>query len=98
KTFNLLYDDMLGLDVRNPMIMEKNGKWGTGAQQIISTSAAVFGPCAGRSSDKCSGTSPGPRAIGVLVMNSNISGGPFAGKIASDVLLQAYRDALSPKK
>lgn len=82
KTFNLMYEGGLGLDVVQPTVIEKNGAWGTGDGRIISTSAAVFGP------------KSGPRAVGVLFMNSNISGGPSHGSSAWPVLQKAYNNAL----
>ena len=48
----------------------------------ITTSVAIFGPVTG------------PRIVGVLFINSNISGGPNSGKGAREVLEKAYNDAL----
>lgn len=68
------FDDLrnrgLGLDIDSATEMEKNGSWSANCDSngkncaTISTSVAIFGPVTG------------PRVIGVLFLNSNISGGP----------------------
>ena len=72
--------------------LEKNGEWkarcdsdGNNCEKI-STSIAIFG-----------GTK-GPRIVGVLFINSNISGGSNNQGAAQSVLEQAFADALVPKK
>jgi CubicO group peptidase (beta-lactamase class C family) len=59
--------------------VEKNGGWTSGSGTVISTSIALFGP----------------GVIGVLFMNSDISGQPQVG--AATVLRDAYMKALKPK-
>ena len=59
--------------------MEKNGGWVSGTGTVVSTSIALFGP----------------GVIGVLFMNSDISGEPGVG--ASTVLHDAYMKALTPR-
>ena len=76
----------LGWDVSNNGETEKNGGWGAncvnGVCDTVSTSVAVFGPVTG------------PRVLGVLFLNSNISGGVANGGGAQGVLEKAYNDAL----
>lgn len=88
--FNTMRTRALGWDVVNDGELEKNGAWGAdcndqGVCDLVSTSVALFGPVTG------------PRVIGVLFMNSNISGGVASGKGAKDVLEKAYNDALYAK-
>jgi CubicO group peptidase (beta-lactamase class C family) len=75
----------LGLDVDNAQELEKNGGWGAncsnGVCDNITTSVAEFGPVTG------------PRVLGVLFINSNISGGGGA----QGVLEKAYFDSLYTK-
>lgn len=59
--------------------VEKNGGWGGGGNTTISTSIALFGP----------------GVLGVLFMNSDISGEPGVG--AATVLHDAYMAALQPR-
>src|SRR5215471_3598167 len=59
--------------------VEKNGGWTSGTGTVISTSIALFGP----------------GVIGVLFMNSDISGEPGVG--ADTVLHDAYMNALKPR-
>ncbi len=81
----------LGWDVDKDTEVEKNGGWGARCDafgkkcETISTSVAIFGPVTG------------PRVIGVLFINSDISGGPSNGGGAAGVLENAYKNALSPK-
>jgi CubicO group peptidase (beta-lactamase class C family) len=81
----------LGWDVVNNTELEKNGGWGAGCDSngnhcgSITTSVAIFGPVTG------------PRVVGVLFINSNISGGTSSGGGAQGVLEKAYKNALYPK-
>ncbi len=81
----------LGLDTASATELEKNGTWKSNCDSdgkncaIVSTSAAIFGPVTG------------PRVVGVLFLNSNISGGPSDGGSAKSVLEKAYNNALTPK-
>lgn len=73
----------LGWDVDNNGELEKNGGWGAncdgnGVCDNISTSVAMFGPVSG------------PRVLGVLFINSNITGGGGA----QGVLEKAYNQSL----
>ena len=83
--FEIMRQRMLGWDVDTNTELEKNGGYGGGNGQLITTSIAVFGPVTG------------PRVIGVLFINSDISGGPSAGGNAQVVLEKAYTSALTPK-
>jgi hypothetical protein len=70
-----------GLDNwNNTNFMEKNGGWGANGTNITTT-AAIFGPVTG------------PNVVGVLFVNSDISGGGSA----KQVLINAYNNALQPK-
>ena len=66
---------------------EKNGGWTANCDvtnticQRISTSIAVFGP----------------GVVGILFLNSDVSGGPESGKGAAGILEDAYYGALKPK-
>jgi hypothetical protein len=76
----------LGWDVDNNGELEKNGGWGANCNgnnvcDNITTSVAMFGPVTG------------PRVLGVLFINSNITGGGGA----QGVLEKAYKDALYTK-
>jgi CubicO group peptidase (beta-lactamase class C family) len=82
--FETMRTRRLGWDIDSNTELEKNGGWGTGAGSV-STSIAVFGPVSG------------PRIIGLLFINSNISGGSSSGKGADTVLYNAYNSALTPK-
>ena len=81
-------DDMrirgLGLDVFSATELEKNGAWGAGGALITAT-AAIFGPVSG------------PNVVGVIFINSEISGGPNAADNAQQVLEDAYNSSLRPK-
>lgn len=73
----------LGWDVDNNNELEKNGGWGAacdgnGVCDNITTSVAMFGPVTG------------PRVLGVLFINSNITGGGGA----KGVLETAYNNSL----
>ncbi|HEU0173512.1 MAG TPA: serine hydrolase domain-containing protein [Blastocatellia bacterium] len=89
--FDIMRTRRLGWDVASNTELEKNGGFGHGCDSNgnhcgkISTSIAIFGPVTG------------PRVIGVLFINSDISGGPSAGKGAKEVLEKAYTNALFPK-
>src|SRR5262249_11757011 len=87
--FDTMRTRKLGWDVAGDTELEKNGGWGAcdakGNCSSITTSVAVFGPVTG------------PRVVGVLFVNSDISGGPSSGKGAKDVLEKAYATALTPK-
>ncbi len=67
--------------------LEKNGLWTSACDSnqkncdSVSTSVAVFGP----------------GVVGVLFMNSDVSGGPVSGQGAAGVLENAYYTALYPK-
>src|SRR5690349_5401679 len=89
--FDLMRTRRLGWDVDLNTELEKNGGWGgcSGSGNpcgSITTTAAVFGPVSG------------PRIVGVLFINSDISGGPSSGQGAQQVLEKAYKDALYPKQ
>jgi CubicO group peptidase (beta-lactamase class C family) len=78
----------LGWDVDVATELEKNGGWCSNSDangkcigDNVTTSVAVFGP------------QIGPRALGVLFINSNITGGGGA----QGVLEKAYKDALYTK-
>jgi CubicO group peptidase (beta-lactamase class C family) len=80
----------LGLDSVSDTEIEKNGGWTANCDSnkicaTISTSAAIFGPVSG------------PRMVGVLFLNSPISGGPSNGSGAKAVLEKAYNSALYTK-
>jgi CubicO group peptidase (beta-lactamase class C family) len=81
----------LGLDAFGDTELEKNGGWSASCDangkncQTISTSVAIFGPVTG------------PRMVGVLFLNSNISGGTSSGGGAKGVLENAYKSALRPR-
>jgi CubicO group peptidase (beta-lactamase class C family) len=89
------FDDMrkrgLGLDKVSNAELEKNGVWSAKCDSngkncaLVSTSVAFFGPVTG------------PRLVGVLFLNSDISGGPSNGGSAKSVLNKAYNNALTPK-
>jgi CubicO group peptidase (beta-lactamase class C family) len=89
------FEDMrtrgLGLDTNVDTEMEKNGGWSANCDAngkncaTISTSVAIFGPVTG------------PRLVGVLFLNSNISGGTSNAGSAKGVLEKAYKAALYPK-
>jgi hypothetical protein len=89
--FDDMRTDNLGWDVSNDRELEKNGGYGANCDSngkncaTISTSAAIFGPVRG------------PNLVGVLFMNSNISGGPNDAKGAKEVLETAYHNSLMPK-
>jgi len=89
--FETMRTRALGWDVHNGAELEKNGGWGAGCDsngnhcRSISTSVAIFGPVTG------------PRVIGVLFINSDISGGPSDKGGAAGVLEKAYKNALTPK-
>lgn len=75
----------LGWDVDNSGELEKNGGWGANCNgnnlcDNITTSVAMFGPVTG------------PRVLGVLFINSNITGGGAQG-----VLEKAYNRSLYTK-
>ena len=78
----------LGWDIDGPTYAEKNGGLDQGAGcpnkpcRKISTTAAVFGPVTG------------PKFVGVLFMNSDVSGGPAAGLNAQQVLKKAVDAAI----
>jgi CubicO group peptidase (beta-lactamase class C family) len=77
----------LGWDVDNNVELEKNGGWGANCNgnnvcDTVSTSVAVFGPVLG------------PRVLGVLFLNSDISGGTSSGKGAQTVLEKAYNESI----
>jgi len=83
--FQSMRTRQLGWDVRQNTELEKNGTWGAAggsAAGSITTSVAIFGPVAG------------PRLVGVLFINSDISGGPSSGGGAQGVLESAYNSAL----
>jgi CubicO group peptidase (beta-lactamase class C family) len=85
--FNTMRTRALGWDVVKNDELEKNGAWGANCNDqdvcdLVSTSVALFGPVTG------------PRVIGVLFLNSNISGGAASGKGAQQVLEKAYKDAI----
>jgi CubicO group peptidase (beta-lactamase class C family) len=87
--FETMRTKRLGWDVDSNNELEKNGGWGacdgTSAHcGSISTSIAIFEPVTG------------PRIVGVLFLNSNISGGPSNGGGAQSVLEKAYQNALTP--
>ncbi|MGC4061127.1 MAG: serine hydrolase domain-containing protein [Aquabacterium sp.] len=76
----------LGWDVDVSTELEKNGGWGANCNgnkvcDNITTSVAMFGPVTG------------PRVLGVLFINSNITGGGGA----QGVLEKAYKDSLYTK-
>lgn len=76
----------LGWDVDNNGELEKNGGWGANCNgnnvcDNITTSVAMFGPVTG------------PRVLGVLFINSNITGGGGA----QSVLEKAYNQSLYTK-
>jgi CubicO group peptidase (beta-lactamase class C family) len=81
----------LGLDSVSDTELEKNGGWSANCDangkncELVSTSVAIFGPV------------KGPRVVGVLFLNSDISGGPGSGGSAKGVLEKAYKDALFSK-
>lgn len=86
--FETMRTKQLGWDVDNNNELEKNGGWGAcdGNNSHcgnISTSVAIFAPVTG------------PRIVGVLFLNSNISGGPGNGGSAQSVLEKAYQNALT---
>jgi CubicO group peptidase (beta-lactamase class C family) len=89
--FQTMMTRKLGWDIVNNGELEKNGAWGAGCDNsgnhcgVVSTSAAIFGPVTG------------PRVIGVLFLNSNISGGTSDNQGAQQVLEKAYNSALYPK-
>ena len=88
--FETMRTKKLGWDVDNNTELEKNGGWGAGCDSNgahcgnISTSIAIFEPVTG------------PRIVGVLFLNSNISRGPSNGGSAQSVLEKAYKNALTP--
>ena len=92
--FQDMKDSSLGFDeplfgTPNPPYpeFEKNGGWGANCDangnncEQISTSVAVFGP----------------GVVGILFLNSNVSGGPESGQGAAKILEDAYYGALKPK-
>jgi hypothetical protein len=89
--FDIMRQRGLGLDVTGDTEMEKNGGWGANCDSngnncnTISTSVAIFGPVTG------------PRVVGVLFLNSNVSGGTSNGKGAQGVLEKAYNNAITTK-
>jgi hypothetical protein len=88
--FDIMRQRGLGLDVTGNTEMEKNGAWGNCDDNgkncgSVTTSVAIFGPVTG------------PRVVGVLFINSDISGGPSSGGGARGVLEKAYNNALTPK-
>jgi CubicO group peptidase (beta-lactamase class C family) len=84
KQLDIMRTNGLGWDVYNNNELEKNGGWGA-ANGSITTTVAIFGPVTG------------PRMVGVLFINSDISGGPSDGKNAKSVLEKSYTAALFPK-
>jgi hypothetical protein len=88
--FDIMRERGLGLDVTGNTELEKNGGWSANCDsngkncQTISTSVAIFGPVTG------------PRVVGMLFLNSNISGGPSSGGGAKGVLEKAYNISLTP--
>ena len=89
--FEIMRTLHLGWDKWNDGELEKNGGWGAQCDSekvcsTISTSVAIFGPVSG------------PRVIGVLFMNSNLSGDPQATRRADNVLEDAYYKAIFTKK
>jgi hypothetical protein len=82
------FDDLrlrgLGIDRNSPELLEKDGFWADGVPGewggFISTSVVIFGP--ERRSN----------VVAVLLVNSDIVGGPAGGALG--VLIQAYEDAL----
>jgi CubicO group peptidase (beta-lactamase class C family) len=88
--FETMRTKKLGWDVDTNNELEKNGGWGAGCDSNgahcgnISTSIAIFEPVTG------------PRIVGVLFLNSNISRGPSNGGSAQSVLEKAYQNALAP--
>lgn len=81
--FNTMRLRGLGWDVDNNGELEKNGGWGANCDgnnvcDNITTSVAMFGPVTG------------PRVLGVLFINSNITGGGGA----QGVLEKAYNQSL----
>ncbi|MBW8880617.1 MAG: beta-lactamase family protein [Asticcacaulis sp.] len=92
--FQTMKDSSLGFDeplfgTPNPPYpeFEKNGGWSANCDangnncEQISTSVAVFGP----------------GVVGILFLNSNVSGGPESGQGAAKILEDAYYAALKPK-
>lgn len=79
--FDLMRNRGLGLDTANGGELGKNGAWGSGGR-LITTGAAIFGP------------TTGPNVIGVIFVNSDISGGP--GNVYT-VLRDAYNRAVQPR-
>lgn len=87
--FETMRAKQLGWDVDNNNELEKNGGWGACDANNshcgnISTSVVIFAPVSG------------PRIVGVLFLNSNISGGASNGGSAESVLEKAYQNALAP--
>ena len=89
-----MFDDFrkrgLGLDSVSNTELEKNGGWSANCDAnkncaSISTSAAIFGPVSG------------PRMVGVLFLNSPVSGGPSSGGGAKAILEKAYNNAVYTK-
>ena len=74
----------LGLDTATGQEMSKNGAWGSGGN-LITSGAAIFGPVSG------------PNVVGVLFINSEISGGPNSGENALNVLRDAYNASVYTK-
>lgn len=88
--FETMRTEKLGWDVDNNNELEKNGGWGacdgnSSHCGSISTSVVIFAPVTG------------PRIVGVLFLNSNISGGPGNGGSAESVLEKAYQNALAAR-
>jgi CubicO group peptidase (beta-lactamase class C family) len=90
-THDLMFGGWLGIDQEDfggatgpGTYFYKNGGWGEEKGRGVTTVVAGFGATHGPES--------GPRAIGVLFVNSNISGGPFNDQGADSVLIKAYKD------
>ena len=89
--FSVMRTRNLGLDINNANQLEKNGGWSMGCDSngancgSISTSASIFGPA------------NGPNMVGILFINSNISGGASDGLGARQVMTNAYNNALKPQ-
>ncbi len=89
--FNAMRTRNFGLDINSATQMEKNGGWSQGCDSngancgSITTSASIFGPVTG------------PNIIGILFINSDISGGTSNGLGARQVMTNAYNNALKPQ-
>ena len=89
--FTAMRSRNLGLDINTTTQLEKNGGWSMGCDDngancgSISTSASIFGPV------------NGPNIIGILFINSNVSGGASDSLGARQVMTNAYNHALRPE-